>query len=55
MAELSKSQTDDEDMPVEIDFSDGVRGKFYRLGAKIKLPIHSGDDVPGNDAESSNK
>jgi hypothetical protein len=30
----------DDDMPAEIDFSNGVRGKFYRSGAKLQLPIH---------------
>jgi len=30
----------DDDMPVEIDFSGGVRGQFYRPGARLQLPIH---------------
>jgi hypothetical protein len=31
---------DQEDMPSEIDFSGGVRGKFYRSDAQLQLPIH---------------
>jgi hypothetical protein len=30
---------DDDDMPAEIDFSKGVRGKFYRPGMRIVLPV----------------
>ena len=29
-----------DDMPEEIDFSGGVRGKFYRPGAKLNLPVY---------------
>ena len=28
-----------DDMPEEIDFSGGARGKFYRPGAKLNLPV----------------
>jgi hypothetical protein len=31
---------DDDNMPAEIDFSGGARGKFYRAGAQLRLPIH---------------
>ena len=31
---------DDDDMPAEIDFSKGERGKFHRAGARLQLPIH---------------
>ncbi|HEY9050193.1 MAG TPA: hypothetical protein VIQ03_01535 [Gammaproteobacteria bacterium] len=30
----------DDDMPKEIDFSKGTRGKFYRKDAQLQLPIH---------------
>lgn len=30
----------DDDMPDEIDFSGGTRGKFYRPDAQLQLPIH---------------
>ena len=36
---------DDEDMPAEIDFSGGVRGKFYRPNAKLNLPVYLDDEV----------
>ena len=34
------TQTHDDDMPREIDFSKGERGKFYRKDAQLQLPIH---------------
>jgi hypothetical protein len=36
---------DDEDMPAEIDFSRGTRGKFYRPNAKLNLPVYLDADV----------
>ena len=30
----------DDDMPAEIDFSNGVRGKFYSPNAVFQLPIY---------------
>lgn len=30
----------DDDMPAEIDFSGGVRGKFYRPGATFNVPVY---------------
>jgi hypothetical protein len=36
---------DDEDMPAEIDFSGGVRGKFYRPDATLRLPVYLDADV----------
>jgi len=36
---------DDDDMPAEIDFSGGTRGKFYRPNAKLNLPIYLDADV----------
>lgn len=29
-----------DDMPKEINFSGGTRGKFYRKDAQLQLPIH---------------
>jgi len=34
------TQAHDDDMPKEIDFSGGTRGKFYRKNAQLQLPIH---------------
>ena len=39
------NDTQDEDMPHEIDFSQGVRGKFYRPGMKLNLPVYLDEDV----------
>jgi len=36
---------DDDDMPAEIEFSGGVRGKFYRPDARINLPVYLDADV----------
>lgn len=30
----------DDDMPGEIDFSKGVRGKFFQPGARLNLPVY---------------
>jgi hypothetical protein len=38
-------RSDDDDMPAEIDFSGGVRGKFYRPDARISLPVYLEADV----------
>jgi hypothetical protein len=35
----AKTPPDDE-MPAEIDFSAGTRGKFYRPGAALSLPVY---------------
>jgi len=32
--------TNDDDMPDEIDFSAGVRGKFFQPNAQVQLLIH---------------
>ena len=34
-----------DDMPAQLDFSKGVRGRFFREGAKIRLPIYLDDEV----------
>jgi len=35
----------DDDMPAEIDFSSGTRGKFYRAGAQMRLPVYLDAEV----------
>ena len=30
----------DDDMPAEIDFANGVRGKFHRPDVQLRLPIY---------------
>ena len=43
---MSKKQTaHDDDMPAEINFSKGVRGKFYHTSAKLNLPVYLDDQV----------
>lgn len=45
MSAATKLPKDDEDMPAEIDFSGGVRGKFYQAGAKLNLPVYLDAEV----------
>ena len=35
----------DDDMPAEIDFAGGTRGKFYRAGATLNLPVYLDAEV----------
>lgn len=35
----------DDDMPAEIDFTGGERGKFHRPNAKLNLPVYLDADV----------
>jgi hypothetical protein len=41
----SRTPLEDDDMPDEIDFSGGSRGKFYRPNAKLNLPVYLKADV----------
>ena len=38
-------QPDDDGMPDEIDFSVGVRGKFFQPALKLNLPVYLDADV----------
>ena len=42
---------DPDDMPEEIDFSGATRGKFYREGMKLRLPIYLDDPLQTRLAE----
>jgi hypothetical protein len=44
----------DEEMPAEIDFSGGARGKFYRPDAKLNLPVYLDKQVQIRLAELAN-
>lgn len=44
----------DDDMPAEIDFSKGTRGKFYHPGAKLNLPVYLDDQVQARLAALAN-
>jgi hypothetical protein len=35
----------EDDIPAEIDFSGGVRGKFHRPDATLNLPVYLDSDV----------
>ena len=39
------SNPPNDDIPEEIDFSGGVRGKFYRPGAKLNLSVYLDAEV----------
>ena len=44
----SQANTPDDasdDLPAEIDFSKGTRGKFYRAGIKLNLPVYLDETV----------
>lgn len=36
----TSNPSSEDDMPAEIDFSGGVRGKFYRPGATFNVPVY---------------
>lgn len=40
-----RSPRPDDDMPAEIDFSKATRGKFYRQGTRLNLPVYLDDQV----------
>ena len=43
---MTKTQaTHDDDMPAEIDFSTGTRGKFFKPGARLRVPVYLDADV----------
>jgi hypothetical protein len=42
---------DNDDMPAEIDLSQGQRGKFYELGRTVSLPVYLDADVQAYLAE----
>ncbi|MEA3091930.1 MAG: hypothetical protein QOJ04_3272 [Caballeronia sp.] len=37
--------SNDDEMPAEIDFSGGTRGKFYRAGVTVGLPVYLETEV----------
>ena len=45
------TMTNSDDLPHEIDFTAGMRGKFYRPEATLNLPISLDTDVLGYSAE----
>jgi hypothetical protein len=41
----AKTSPSYEDMPKEIDFAGGTRGKFYRRNARLSVPVYLDADV----------
>lgn len=41
----------DDNMPAEVDFSKGVRGKFFKQGAALRLPVYLEAEVQAYLAE----
>jgi hypothetical protein len=42
---MGTQATPNDDMPAEIDFSTGTRGKFFRPEAKLNLPVYLDAEV----------
>jgi hypothetical protein len=42
---MTATSPDDNDIPAEINFSGGSRGKFHRPGARLNLPVYLDPDV----------
>ena len=52
---MSTPQTPpDDDLPAEIDFSGGPRGKFYKPGATLNLPVYLDAEVQSRLARLAN-
>ena len=52
---MSTAQTPpDDDLPAEIDFSGGKRGKFYKPGATLNLPVYLDAEVQSRLARLAN-
>jgi hypothetical protein len=47
--------SDADDMPAEIDFSGGTRGKFHRPDARLNLPVYLEADVQAHLAAMASK
>lgn len=47
----TQSNQADDDMPDEIDFSSGARGKFFKPGMSLSLPVYLDADVQAYLAE----
>lgn len=41
----------DDPLDREVDFSNGVRGKFYRPGMKLRIPVYLEETLLGSLAE----
>lgn len=52
MKATGKPTDGDDDMPAEIDFSGGVRGKFYKPGVTLNLPVLQDIEAGLRDSEA---
>jgi len=41
----TQANSNDDDMPAEIDFSKGSRGKFFKPGTTLNLPVYLDAEV----------
>lgn len=41
----TQASPNDDDMPSEIDFSKGTRGKFFKPGDRLNLPVYLDAEV----------
>ena len=48
---MGTQASNDDDMPSEIDFSKGTRGKFFKPGARLSLPVYLEAEVQAYLAE----
>lgn len=51
---MSQASKPHDDMPAEIDFSKGTRGKFFHTGTKLNLPVYLDDQVQSRLVELAN-
>jgi hypothetical protein len=42
---MTQEHAPDDDLPEEIDFAGGTRGKFYQAGATLNLPVYLDAEV----------
>ncbi|HEY1364996.1 MAG TPA: hypothetical protein VGF60_22315 [Xanthobacteraceae bacterium] len=42
---MNTNNREEDEIPAEIDFSGGTRGKFYRPNARLNLPVYLDADV----------
>jgi hypothetical protein len=51
---MTQATNDHDDIPAEVDFSKGERGKFFHPGAKLNLPVYLDDQVQARLAALAN-
>lgn len=51
---MSNARIPNDDIPAEIDFSKGTRGKFHHSGTRLNLPVYLDDQVQSRLAALAN-